>query len=144
MGKAKYTDWTNENSLEMLTTWAKSGLTEEQIAKNIGIARQTLGKWKHAYSVIGDALKKGYAVANQEVESALFRRATGYQTTETRMVTDSSGKKIECVIKDVPPDTTACIFWLKNRKPDEWSDRKHTIVEADFEDLTPLGELLKN
>lgn len=122
--KSKYNDWLEKEKLILIEGWARDGLTEEQIAHNMGIRRQTLFKWKNEYSDIGDALKKGKEVADYEVENALFKRALGYDYEEIISEKTSDGKThIKKVKRHVPPDTTAMIYWLKNRRPDKWRDR---------------------
>ena len=128
MAKGLYREWLKEDSLEVLRGWARIGLTDEQIAKNCGIAACTLYEWKNKYPEIADALKKGKARADTEVENALFRRATGYEYDE---ITWEDGVETRRVRKHVAGDVTAQIYWLKNRRPDLWRDRRNDQQEAD-------------
>lgn len=170
MGKGKYQDWLTHEGLTKLEGWARNGLTDEQIAHNVGISRQTLYKWEAKYSDIRDALKKGKEVVDLEVEGSLLRRAKGYMTTDHQYkivdvnedvlwarrrkaanayklnhpeatkqeIDDYAAEKVPTRERielfqnerEVPPDTTAAIFWLKNRKPDEWRDRKETELSG--------------
>mgnify|MGYP000868344682 CR=1 FL=1 len=122
----KYEYWRTEEGLTLLAGWARRGLIDEDIAHNIGIVPQTLCEWKKKYAEIGEALKSGKEVADIIVENALYRKATGYKTTEVSYKADKDGNMIpvSAVEKDVPPDTTAQIYWLKNRRPDLWRDRR--------------------
>ena len=120
---AKINDWLENDKLILLEGWAKNGLTDEQIAKNIGINRTTLYDWKKKEVNIADALKKGKEVIDFEVENALLKRALGYEYEEETYENGILTKKVK---KQVPPDTTAQIFWLKNRKPNNWKDRVET------------------
>lgn len=134
MARGKFKDWISEENLIKLTAWARNGLSDEQIAHNIGISRQTLYKWRKKDNRIEDALKKGKEVTDYEVENALFKKAIGgyFEETKERIET-INGKEVkitETIKKYYPPDTTACIFWLKNRKPDDWKDRKAQEVEV--------------
>lgn len=124
---AKINDWLENDKLILLEGWAKSGLTDEQIAKNIGINRTTLYDWKKKETNIADALKKGKEVIDFEVENALLKKALGYTITIKEEKLDKDGC-VHTLEKDVhiPPDTTAQIFWLKNRKPNTWKDRIET------------------
>ena len=127
---AKYDEWITEDGLIKLEGMARDGLTDEQIAQNIGIARSTLSVWKNRFIDISDSLKRGKEVIDRQVENALLKRALGYEYEEVKMVVekDEKGnekKRQEKVIKKVVPDTTAQIFWLKNRKPVEWRDRQN-------------------
>lgn len=127
---AKYDAWLTKEGLLKIEGWARDGLTEEQIAHNIGIKRQTLYEWKKRFSVISYALKRGKEVVDREVENALLKRALGYTyeevTVERQRITEGNFQSVETrrVKRQVPPDTTALIFWLKNRKPEIWRDRK--------------------
>lgn len=120
---AKYEDWLTEEGLLKIEGWAKDGLTDEQIAGNMGIKRQTLYDWKKKYPVFSDTLKQSKEVVDREVENALLKSAIGYYLDEERI--DSEGN-VYTVRRFVPPNTTAQIFWLKNRKPNEWRDKKQT------------------
>ena len=116
----------------------------------MGICRDTLIQWKKKFPDISYSLKVNKEVADIQVENALFKKALGYKVVDIiyeRVKNLDTGeyelvpaKKTE---RDVPPDTTAQIFWLKNRKPDVWSDRKdvtlngkvNTVAEMTDEEL---------
>lgn len=160
MAKGKYQDWLTADGLLVLEAWARDGLTDSQIAGNIGIKKSTLYEWKKCYPEIPEALKRGKEVVDVQVENALLKRAMGYFYTEvtreriktidpeTGEVTGSSMEATKEVTKEVAPDVTAQIFWLKNRKPKIWRDKKDLGVEGTmdvknpFEGLT-TGELKK-
>ena len=132
MAKGKYQEWLEPDGLTRLEGWARDGLTLEQIAHNMGIADSTLRKWKDEYGAISAALKRGKEVVDIEVENALLKRALGYTYTETRTETAEDGStKTVVTQKVVPPDTTAQIFWLKNRKPAVWRDRQQVQHEQE-------------
>jgi hypothetical protein len=120
---AKINEWLEKDKLILLEGWARDGLTDEQIAKNIGISRASLYEWKKKEVDIFDALKKGKEVIDFEVENALLKRALGYEYEEETYENGILTKKVK---KQVAPDTTAQIFWLKNRKPSNWKDRVET------------------
>ena len=134
---AKINDWLENDKLILLEGWARSGLTDEQIAKNIGINRTTLYDWKKKEVNIADALKRGKEVIDFEVENALLKRALGYKYDE---VTYENGVETKRVTKEVQPDTTAQIFWLKNRKPNNWKDRVET--DEDKEAVTNASQVI--
>lgn len=117
MAKGKYQQWLTTYGLLKIQGWARDGLTDEQIAHNMGIAYSTLRVWKDKYQTLSATLKKGKEVVDLEVENALLKRALGY-TYEEKHVENGQVKKI--ITKEVVPDTTAQIFWLKNRKPKYW------------------------
>lgn len=124
MAKGKYKEWLEPEGLLKLEGWAKDGLTDEQIAYNIGITAKTLYEWKKQYSEICEALKKGKEVVDRQVENALLKRALGYKYEEIKTEKTEEGKKVTVTVKEVVPDTTAQIFWLKNRKPEQWRDKQ--------------------
>lgn len=128
MAKRKYEYWLTPEGLIKLEGWARDGLTDDQIAKNIGINRDTLYRWKKAYPDFSDALKRGKEVVDRQVENALLKRALGYTYDE---VTFEDGVEVKRVRKQVVPDTTAQIFWLKNRKPEEWRDKREIVKDDD-------------
>lgn len=127
MAKGKYYKWLEPDNLMLLEAWARNGLTDEQIAENMGISCSTLYDWKNKYSDISESLKRGKEVVDVLVENALFKRALGYEYKE---VTKEDGVTTKVVTKHMPPDTTAQIFWLKNRRPDLWRDRKNIDMNA--------------
>lgn len=116
MAKGKYEKWLKEENLLLLEGWARDGLTDEQIAKNIGITVSTFYEWKKKYSEISESLKKGKEVVDYQVENALLSSA-------------------------LEGNTTAQIFWLKNRRPDKWRDKQKE--ETDKTALDKLDSILK-
>ena len=138
MARGKYAEWLTDEGLLKLEAWARNGLTYEQIAKNIGITDRTLYAWMKEYSPISQTLKRGREVVDIEVENALLKRALGYTYREVTYEEDNGKlKKKKVVDKEVVPDTTAQIFWLKNRKPEEWRDKKNIEVSK------PIDETIK-
>ena len=126
MAKGKYEHWLTMEGLLELEGWARDGLTDEQVAYNMGINKATLYRWKEKYCDICDALKRGKEVVDRQVENALLKRALVYDYTETTreyIPELDEMKTTKKVTKQVVPDTTAQIFWLKNRKPDKWRDK---------------------
>lgn len=137
MAKGKYEQWLTPEGLTKIRGWARDGLTDDQIAHNMGIAVKTLYRWRDKYSLICQALKEGKEVVDRYVENALLKRALGFKYDE---ITYEYGKETKRVTKQVVPDTTAQIFWLKNRKPNNWRDMKH--VDANVESIRKLDEIL--
>lgn len=119
--------------------WARDGLIDEQIAKNLGVALSTFMTYKKKYPELSDALKRNKEVADREVENALFKRAVGYKyeeiTRELKKDPDTDELSLvvtKVVTKEVVPDVTAQIFWLKNRKPKEWRDKQEVEHSGDL------------
>ena len=142
MANGKYKQWLEPEGLTLLEGWARDGLTDEQIAGNIGINTSTLYDWKNKFPKISEALKKGKEVVDIQVENALLKRALGYDFQETRVEkSDKDGTKIIQTLKHIPADTTAQIFWLKNRRPDKWRDKPEIPGDSDM--LKKAKELLE-
>ena len=144
MAKGKYQRWLEPDGLILLEGWARDGLTDEQIAINCGCSSSTLYEWKAKYPEISEALKRGKEVVDMEVENALLKRALGYEYQEERIeVSEKDGKKIIQTIKHVVPDTTAQIYWLKNRRPDKWRDKPAPDMQDSADQHRVLMEALK-
>lgn len=148
MAKSKVEYWLTDEGLLLIGAWARDGLTDEQMAKNMNISASTFYDWKKKYSEISEALKKNKAIVDYEVENALLKRALGYSYTETTKERHYNENKNEYemivtkeVTKQVVPDTTAQIFWLKNRKPDMWRDKKDVDVSKNTDDT--LKEMME-
>lgn len=131
MATGKYQRWLEPDGLLLLEAWARDGLTDEQIAEKCGVNIATLYRWKSEHCDICEALKRGKEVVDIHVENALLRRALGYSynevTKEERIDRNSGERKLvttKIVTKEVQPDVTAQIFWLKNRRPDIWRDKQ--------------------
>ena len=140
-----------EPRLKEIEAWARDGLTDEQIAKNLGVAYSTFRKYKDEYPAFSAALKKGKEVVDIEVENALLKRALGYEYEEVKTyIEEVDGKKkkrVEKTVKHVPADVSAAIFWLRNRKGFVWSNRDAIEVkriEAEIAKLKAETEKLKN
>lgn len=115
----------------------KLGATDPDLANAFGVTVRTIELWKLKHEEFFRAVKVTKAMADKRVEQSLFRRAVGYEHDETdiRVV---NGKVVTTEIrKRYAPDTAACIFWLKNRKREDWRDR----IEAGLggtDDGTPI------
>jgi transcriptional regulator with XRE-family HTH domain len=101
------------------------GLIDDEIADLLGIVRSTLSIWKKEHEEFSDALKRGKVRADTKVVKSLFKRATGYQFKEiTRELRDDELTITKEVTKEIAPDPIAAIFWLKNRRPQDWKDKQ--------------------
>lgn len=116
----------------MIEGWARQGLTDEQIAKNMGIKKSTFYDWLKKYPDISESLKKGKAPVDFEVENALYKRAVGFKYEEIETVEEEVDgvfkTRVKRTQKTALPDTSAIIFWLKNRKPEQWR-KMNPVVE---------------
>lgn len=156
MSLPKWQEWLEPDNLLRVEGWCRDGLSIEQLAHNMGCNVSTLHKWKSEHKELSEAIKRGKAPADLEVENALFKSALGYEVEETteELRFNKATHQYEMVVtkrtkKHIPPSNTAQIFWLKNRLPDKWRDRvenKTTLVKDDtdllskaFEEITQNG-----
>ena len=123
MGRpSKATEWLTEERLNLIRMWCRDGLTEEQIAHKIDVGVSTFSEWKKRYPKLQDALKEGKEFADSQVENALFQAA-------------------------IAGNTTAQIFWLKNRRRDKWADHPTPVfaqIEFESDPLSLAFEELEN
>nr|DAJ35220.1 MAG TPA: terminase small subunit [Caudoviricetes sp.] len=142
IAKSKYETDVKPRLVE-IEAWKRDGLTDEQIYINLGISKQSFYKYKEKYVDFFDSLKKGKEVADIEVENALFKRAIGYKYKEViKEVKEIDGKKttyVKEVIKEMPGDVGAQIFWLKNRKSSKWKDKQDIDIEDNNVSITIQG-----
>lgn len=142
MAKGKYEYWLTQEGLLKVEGWARDGLTDEQIAQNIGVTTKTLYEWKKSYGEICESLKRGKEIVDRQVENALLKRALGYECNEVREEYEGNSMVKRTVIqKEIPPDTTAQIFWLKNRKPEDWRDKKDVGLSGEVSINNPFADL---
>lgn len=131
MAKLKYT----EDFPLLGEDLARQGLTNVQIARKLGISKDTFYEYLKIYPDFSDSIKKGKRPVDIIVENALLKRAEGYEYEEVHAEynVDKAGKqkalptKIKRIKKQVVADVTAQIFWLKNRRPHLWRD-KHDVA----------------
>lgn len=146
MAKSKWSDI--KEKLILVECWARDGLTDEQISNNLGISTTTFYEYKKNYPEFSESLKRGKEIVDYEVENALLKRALGYEfeekTYETRW-DENQGRFREVltkkVRKEVVPDTTAQIYWLNNRKPKQWRNKRNE-EEGNTENLNKVEQLL--
>jgi len=144
MAKGKYKEWLTHEGLIKIEGWAKDGLTEEQIAHNMGIGSSTLRKWKNDYVAILAALKKGKEVVDREVENSLHKRANGFTQKVKKVRFGRDGEMIEYEEEIYfPPDPTSMIFWLKNRKTKEWRDKPDEANNTAQDSIKILAEVIR-
>lgn len=135
-----------KDNLIRIAAWTRDGLTEEQIAKNFGISYNTFKRAKkdpEYGELITTALIQTKDVVDMEVENMLLKRARGYEYDEvTEEYEMGILVKRKVTHKMVVPDTSAQIFWLKNRQPDKWRDRRevdNTVALVKLDEV--LGEI---
>ena len=133
---------------------------DTELAKGLEISLSTLYKWKNDYPELSEAIKSGKSIVDKAVVSKLFERTQGIEFTSERnkkpmvykgeaIVNPKTGDPLYHMIEKtafVPPSDIACIFWLKNRQPEDWKDRREATVNiSDVDDkLKTLSEEIRN
>lgn len=143
MAYMKPKEWIEKDNLTRIEGWARDGFRKTDIAKKMGISESTLYEYIKKYPEISEAIKRGKEPIDFQVENAMLKRALGYTTTETveEIYKDENGndrKHIKKMTREVPPDVGAQIFWLKNRKPDIWRDKKELTTNTALEKLDDI------
>lgn len=135
---AKFDYWLSEEGLARIAGWARDGVIDKDIAAKCGVAYSTFRGWRDKFPALSAALKEGKEVVDLLVENALLKRALGYtyeeKTYERKQVTEEGDMGMlltKTVTKEVLPDVTAQIFWLKNRKRAEWRDNERMEIERE-------------
>lgn len=108
---------------------AELGATDREVADFFEVDERTLNRWKHQHAEFCQSLKVGKETADARVEQSLYRRALGYSHDAVKIFMPAgAGKPVYApFVEQHAPDTTAAIFWLKNRKPAEWRDKVEQI-----------------
>lgn len=107
---------------------AEKGFTDVEMSVVIGVSEKTFNNWKKAHPEFFESLKDEKLKADNRVVRGLYERAIGYSHDDVHISNYKGEITITDIIKEYPPDTTACIFWLKNRDPENWRDTKDLEV----------------
>lgn len=126
-----------EEYIEQAYKLTMLGFTDSDLASFFEVDESTINNWKNDYPEFLESLKKGKAIADAEVAMKLYARAMGYKTQEFR----EEDSKTVVVTKEVAPDTTAQIFWLKNRQPKLWRDKQEIDNISTDGSMSPVREL---
>lgn len=147
---SKATEWLADNNLTRIEGWARDGLRNEDIAAKMGVSPSTFYEYVKKYSEISDAIKRGKAPVDFEVENAMLKSALGHKetvrkpirlrTTRRKDGMEITEEHVEYFDEEVyiPPQVSAQIFWLKNRKPDIWRDKKELTTNTALEKLDDI------
>lgn len=125
-----------EEYAELAYKFSLLGAIDVQLAQLLEISESTLNNWKHEYPEFLESIKRGKEIADVEVVEALRKRAIGYSYEETKEEDSPMGVRRTVTTKEVIPDTTAQIFWLRNRQPDKWSN--NPMPDSDDLVATPV------
>jgi len=116
------------------------GATDKDMASFFDVNEDTINEWKKTHEEFSESLKRGKLEADAVIASKLYHRAKGYEHPEDKIFNDQGVPLVVPTIKHYPPDTTAAIFWLKNRQPKQWRDKQevesvNTNINTDISDL---------
>lgn len=100
------------------------GATDKELANFFCVAESTINKWKTDYPEFSESIKSGKDIADGDVADRLYRRAMGYSHKAVKIFNDQGAPLEVEYTEHYPPDTTACIFWLKNRQKGKWRDKQ--------------------
>jgi len=141
INESKVDYWLTEDGLELIRSWSRDTFSKAEIAKRMNINVNTLVKWQKKYAEIDEAINTTRELVDYQVENAILKAALGYKTKEIKV---TIGKKMvngemvemlkETTVKEVPPNVKAAMFWLNNRKFEDWKLNRDKIVEVDPDD----------
>lgn len=133
--------WLTDDGLELIKNWSRNTFSKSEIADRMGVNINTLLKWQKQYVEINEAMNVTREIVDFQVENAVLKAALGYKTKEIKVTV---GKKVvngemvemlkETTVKEVPPNIKAAMFWLNNRKFDDWKLNRDKVVEVDPDD----------
>lgn len=126
----------NEALRETILRLYKAGKTDKQVADIIGVSRRTLINWRGKNDSFLHSVKEAKQIADELVEASLFSRATGYSHPEEKIFQYEGQIITHKTVKQYAPDTTAAIFWLKNRQPKRWRDRQEIDLTSQTKGLS--------
>ena len=138
MGKSGRPSKYNKLYDEQVEKLCLLGATEKEIADFFSVNPDTIAEWKNVHPSFSESLNRGRDTRDSRVEKSLLERAEGYVCKEEKVLANGT---IITVNKYYPPDTTACIFWLKNRQRDKWRDKQEIDHSSSDGTMTPKYEI---
>jgi hypothetical protein len=105
------------------------GATNDTLAQRFEVCRRTIDSWIATIPEFSDAVRRGREFANETVVSALFARATGMEQRMTKVFCHRGEPVTADYTVHLPPDVRACIFWLRNRRPEQWRESRPVVTE---------------
>lgn len=134
---------TSETSLIQIRGWCMEGAINQEIADRLGISEATLYRYQQQSEELRSAMASGKEIVDYRVENALLQRALGYEYTEIVTERDGPSVKVKIYKKQMPPDVTAGIFWLRNRKADRWKQKPEYIPEDNGTGVVVMPEIME-
>lgn len=122
---------------ELAYNYCLLGATDAQLAEFFNVTETTINNWKKSQPSFFESIKRGKQYADAMVAKSLFHRATGYQHSAVKIFNDQGEPLIVPYTERFPPDTTAAIFWLKNRQPALWRDKQEVDHRSGDGSMSP-------
>lgn len=122
---------------ELAYNYCLLGATDAQLGEFFGVEEATINNWKKSHPSFFESIKRGKQIADAMVAKSLFHRATGYQHSAVKIFNDQGEPLVVPYIEKFPPDTTAAIFWLKNRQPALWRDKQEVDHRSGDGSMSP-------
>lgn len=144
---SKVDEWLTDEKLELLRCWARD-FSLSDISIKMGISYNTFIYWRNKYPQINEAIKDGKEIVDYRVENALLKVALGYTTTDVKTIIsppDKNGNRsvrVEKTEKEIPPNPTAIMCWLNNRKPEQWK-RNRDMMQTEDKDNNIVVNIIR-
>ncbi len=129
---SKYRDEFSEQAYKLCLL----GATDKELANFFEVDERTINRWKEEHEEFCQSLKGGKIQADAEIANKLYHRAKGYEHSEDKIFNSNGEALVVPTTKHYPPDTTAAIFWLKNRQPNKWRDKQEADINFNPSELT--------
>jgi len=118
-------------NVEIARQYCMQGATNDALAERFEVCRRTIDNWIATIPEFSEAVRQGREVADEAVVSALFARATGMEQKMTKVFCHRGQPVTANYTVQLPPDVRACIFWLRNRRPEQWRKNRPLVEEED-------------
>ncbi len=139
MNIGRPTDYKPEYN-KLVYNYCLLGATDKELSDYLEIAESTLNEWKLRYPNFSESIKAGKEDADARVAHSLHKRATGYDQKVDKVMQYQGEAVVVPTVEHVPPDTTAAMFWLKNRQSKNWRDRQE--ISMDIAPITFVDDLV--
>lgn len=130
MTAGRPSDYDPENTPRQANKACLMGATDADLADFFDVSETTINNWKNEHPEFLESIKEGKQIADSNVAKSLYQRANGYEHPEVHVSNYQGEITLTPLTKRYPPDTTAGIFWLKNRQSGKWRDRKQTEISG--------------
>jgi len=135
---ARPTDYKQEYN-ELAYKYCLLGASDKDLADFFYVEESTINNWKIAHPEFLESIKRGKELADANVASRLYSRATGYEQKTDKIFQFQGDPVIVPTVEHIAPDTTAAIFWLKNRRPKDWRDKQEIEMSGNVAIVDDLG-----